>query len=124
MLNKTIIALATVMLASPVFASQELNADEVKALFSNKTFDIVNVEKNKELKGYDSEDGRHFVYIPWKNKVSKRKWLMDGNMHCTSHPKRGDICKVIKPVGDGVYHGYSDGKHTHTLSNFQEGNQL
>ena len=45
-------------------------------------------------------------------------------MHCTSHPKRGDNCKLIKHVGDGVYHGISDGQHTHTLSNFREGNQL
>ena len=121
---KQLLLIASVFLVSPAFAVDELTADEIKALFSDKTFDIHNVEKDKRLMGYDSADGKHLVYIPWKDKTSKRKWWIEGNMHCTSHPKRGDNCKKMKHVGDGVYHGFSDGKHTHTLSNFRDGNQL
>jgi len=66
-----------------------LSADDVKALFTNKT--------------------------------SKRKWWLEENKHCTIHPKRGDSCKFIKAGGDGAYHGITDGKHTHTLSNFRDG---
>lgn len=121
---RCLVITAAILIASPVVADDELNADEIKALFTNKTFDIHNVENDKNLKGYDSEDGTHLVYIPWKDKTSKRKWWVDGNMHCTSHPKRGDNCKTMKHTGDGVYHGFSDGKHTHTLSNFRDGNQL
>ena len=124
MLHKTIFTLIILLLATPVLASKELSADEIKALFTNKTFDIHSVAKNKNLKGYDSEDGTHLVYIPWKDKTSKRKWWIEGNKHCTSHPKRGNNCKVIKHMGDGVYHGISDGEHSHTLSNFRDGNQL
>lgn len=124
MKNKLILALTVFFLAGPVVASEELTADEIKALFTNKTFDIHNVKTDKKLKGYDSEDGMHLVYIPWKDKTSERKWWQKGNMHCTSHPKRGDNCKTMKHVGNGVYHGYSDGEHTHTLSNFRDGNQL
>ena len=124
MLDKTIFTLIVLLLATPVLANEELSADEIKTLFTNKTFDIHNVDKNKNLNGYDSESGSHLVYIPWKDKTSKRKWWIEGNKHCTSHPKRGDNCKVIKHIGDGVYHGISDGEHTHTLSNFREGNQL
>ena len=111
-------------MSNSVIASEALSAEEVKALFTNKTFDIHNVEKDKNLKGYDSNDGQHLVYIPWKDKTSERKWWIKGNMHCTSHPKRGDSCKTLKPIGDGAYHGITDGKHTHTLSNFRDGNQL
>ena len=121
---RLILALTSIFLVNPVTANDELSADEIKDLFTNKTFDIHNVVKDKRLKGYDSEDGQHLVFIPWKDKISKRKWWQEGNMHCTSHPKRGDNCKVIKHVGDGVYHGFSDGEHTHTLSNFREGKHL
>jgi hypothetical protein len=116
--------MAVMSFSGPANAADELTAEEVKALFSDKTFDIHNVQKDKDLQAYDSPDGQHKVYIPWKDKLSERKWWIEDNMHCTSHPKRGDSCKVIKQAGDGVYQGYTDGVHTHTLSNFRAGNQL
>ena len=119
----TILFIAT-FVSTPVIAGEYLTADEISALFTNKSFDIHNVIKDKNLTGYDNSDGEHYVYIPWKNKVSQRKWWIEDNKHCTSHPKRGDTCKLIKPVGDGVYHGYTDGEHTHTLSNFREGKEI
>jgi len=73
---------------------------------------------------YDSKDGEYLVSIPWKDKTSSRKRWQHGDMHCTGHPKKGDRCKIIKRAGDGVYHGFTDGDHTHTLSNFRKGNQL
>lgn len=124
MLRKAIPVLVAFLIATPALAEKELNADEIKALFTNKTFDIRNETKGKDLRGYDSEDGTHLVYIPWKDKISKRKWWVEDAKHCTSHPKRGDNCKVMKDMGDGVYHGISDGKHTHTLSNFRDGKHL
>jgi len=124
MIKKAILTLIPLLLSSPVIANEALNADDVKALFTNKTFNIHNVAKDKNVKGYDSDDGTHLIYIPWKDKTSERKWWIKDNMHCTSHPKRGDNCKLIKPVSDGVYHGISDGEHTHTLSNFRDGNLL
>ena len=119
-----LVLFASVCISSAVSAQDYLNSDQIKAVFSNKTFDILNVEKGVKLKGYDDEDGSHLVYIPKKDKISKRKWWVENDMHCTSHPKRGDNCKKMKDMGDGVYHGFSDGKHTHTLSNFRDGNQL
>lgn len=113
--------LSSTVFSSTVLASDALSADEVKALFTNKTFDIHNIAKDKKLQGYDNSEGQHFVYVPWKDKTKKRKWWLEGDKHCTSHPKRGDSCKDIKPMGDGVYHGITDGEHTHTLSNFRDG---
>ncbi len=112
------------LLTNTAFAGDSLNADDIRALFTNKTFDIHNVVKDKNLKAFNSADGKHLVYIPWKDKISKRKWWLEDNKHCTSHPKRGDSCKVIINMGEGVYHGITDAKHTHTLSNFRDGNQL
>ncbi len=107
-----------------IYASDTLSEQQIKDLFTNKTFDVLNTKKNKLLKGYDSADGTHLIYVPKKDKLSKRKWWTNGDRHCTSHPKRGDSCKSIVNMGDGVYYGYTDGKHTHTLSDFKEGNQL
>ena len=122
--KKPLAILFAFALSSTASAGEFLSADEVKNLFTNKTFDIHVVTKDKDLQGYDSAEGEHIVYIPWKDKTKKRKWWMEDNKHCTSNPKRGDSCKLIKPAGDGVYHGITDGEHTHTLSNFREGNQL
>ena len=124
MLNLKSTLLISLIFSGTAMASEPLSSDDVKALFTNKTFDIHNVIKDKNLIGFDSADGKHLVYIPWKDKTSKRKWWLDENKHCTSHPKRGDSCKVIISMGDGVYHGITGGKHTHTLSNFRDGNQL
>jgi hypothetical protein len=124
MLKKSTIYLLPLMFSGAVIAGEPLNADEVKALISNKTFDAHNVAKDKDLKVFDSSDGQHLVYIPWKDKTSKRKWWLEENKHCTSHPKLDDSCKVIINISEGVYHGITEGKHTHTLSNFRDGNQL
>lgn len=124
MFKKTAIALLPLLFSSAAMANEPLNADDVTSLFTNKTFDIHNVVTDKNLKGFDGADGQHLVYIPWKDKTSKRKWWLEGNKHCTSHPKRGDSCKYIIDIGEGVYHGKTDGKHTHTLSDFRDGNQL
>lgn len=121
---KTALALLSLIFSGTAIANAPLDAGQVKALFSNKTFDAHNVAKGKDLKVFDSTDGKHLVYIPWKDKIAKRKWWLDQNKHCTSHPKRGDSCKEIIKISEGTYHGITDGKHTHTLSNFRDGNQL
>jgi len=116
-----LIALSSFMIFNTALADEFLTETEIKALFTNHSFDIRNETTGKELQGFDNDKGQHFIYIPWKKKTSKRKWWTDGAAHCTSHPKRGDSCKKMKKIGDGVYHGITDGEHTHTLKNFRSG---
>ncbi len=124
-MNRNTLALViSLCCAGTASAADTLGESEVRALVSGKTFDIHNLETDKRLTAYSRADGTHNVYIPWKDKVSKRTWWMEGDLHCTSHPKRGNLCKEIQSAGDGVFHGFVDGKHTHVLSNFREGNQL
>ena len=118
------LGLMAIFLAGPVTAGEALTAEQVKALFTNKTFDVHNVAKDKNLQVHDADGGNHYVYIPWKDKTKQREWWIEGNKHCTSHPKRGNACKVVLDMGDGTYKGMTDGEHTHTLSNFRDGNQL
>jgi len=112
------------MFTCTVNAGGYMTEEEIKGLFTNKTFDIHNVQKDKHLKAYDGSDGEHIVYIPWKDKISNRKWWTDGNHHCTSSPKRDDRCKKMKDMGDGSYQGFADGQHVVTLSNFRDGNEV
>jgi len=116
-----VIFLSSFMLFSGAFADEFLTEAEIKALFTNHSFDIRNETKGKDLKGHADAEGRHYVYIPWKDRTSQRKWWTEGATHCTSHPKRGDSCKQMKKMGNGVYQGITDGEHTHTLSNFRPG---
>ena len=116
-----LVAISSFVLFSAAHADDFLTEDEIKSLFTNHSFDVRNETKGKDLKGFANADGEHFIYVPWKERTFKRKWWTDGATHCTSHPKRGDNCKKMKKVGDGVYHGISDGEHTHTLRNFRAG---
>jgi hypothetical protein len=109
------------LLSGAALADVALNADDVKALFSNKTFDVTVVARDIKLQAYDRDDGIHTVYLPWKDKTAERRWWVDGNRYCTSHPRYGDRCKQIEPAGNGVYHGLTEGEHTHIFSNFRDG---
>jgi len=121
-MKKTVLfALSGFMLFNTAIADEFLSETEIKALFTNHSFDVRNEAKGKDLKGFDNEDGEHYIYVPWKDKTFKRKWWTDGATHCTSHKKRGDSCKQMKNMGDGVYHGITDGEHSHTLRNFRAG---
>lgn len=123
-MKKIVSLLCLFMPAVTVQAGEYMTEAEIKYLFTNNTFDIYVVKKDKMVHGYDDADGGHLVYIPWKDKMSPRKWWTDGDTHCTSHPKRDDRCKKMKSIGDGEYEGHYNGKHVVTLSNFREGNQL
>ena len=120
-MKKTLIFLLAFFSAGLANADEFLTEAEIKTLFSNHSFDVRNEAKGKDLKAFDDDAGNHYIYIPWKDKTSDRTWWTEGNTHCTSHPKRGNSCKKMKKMGDGVYHGITDGEHSHTLSNFRPG---
>ena len=115
---------ALLLFSTSLYADNSLDEKQIKELFTNKTFTVHNVKKDRTMKGYDEENGKHFIYLANKGKLFERTWWIEDNKHCTSNAKRGDSCKVIVDMGAGVFHGYTDGKHTHTLSDFEEGNHL
>jgi hypothetical protein len=128
---KTILSATAVLfftLSSHVFSGDKLDGEQIKTLFSDKTVDIEKVDvdkkKKKYLSAYTSADGSRILYIPWKNKKSERKWWVEGDQYCGSHPKNGDYCRDIVSAGDGTYHALVNGKHLRTFSNFRDGNQL
>jgi hypothetical protein len=130
MFKKTVFFTA-LALASFAHADSYMSADEVKALMNDKTFDGVYLAKDKNFSAYEAPDGTHHVLRPSGKRDKGRTWFVnDKGQHCTTNPKwkkkwPDGRCSYVKDAGSGEYHKFSDkGKHTHTLSNFREGNKL
>ena len=126
---KTVFAaiLSLVLTASAASAGDYMSADEVKALFTGKTFDGVYLPKDKNFKAYEAPDGSHIVVNSRGKKSSGRQWSVnDKGQHCTTSKKwKEPRCTFVKDAGNGEYYKINNaGKHTHTLSNFRDGNQL
>tara|TARA_B100000780_G_scaffold232814_1_gene172867 strand:+ start:76 stop:459 length:384 start_codon:yes stop_codon:yes gene_type:complete len=126
---KTIFAalLGIGLVASAASASDYMSAADVKALFTDKTFDGVFLKKNKKFTAYEATDGSHNVVSANGKKSDGRKWSVnDKGQHCTTSKKwKEPRCSFIKDAGNGEYHKINDaGEHTHTLTNFRDGNQL
>ena len=114
---------ALVVAAGPVVADDKaLSAAEVKALFTNKTFDGHNEAKDKDFRVYAAPDGKHMVKYP-NGKTREGTWRIDaqGN-HCVTLKK--ETCGKLVSKGGGVYHKIADGTHIYTLKNFVDGNKL
>ncbi len=102
-----------------------LSKDEVVALFTDKTFDGIQVVKNKKFSTFSSSDGKFVIHYP-NGKEKSRYWRVNNDgEHCVSKKEgKGGRCSVVKSVGGGVYHKITNDEHTHTLKNFVAGNQL
>ncbi len=133
-MKKTCIAILTMLaIVNTASAADYMSADKVKALFTNKTFDGVYLPKDKHFKVYEDPDGTHHVVRSSGKRQKGRTWFVDEEgKHCTTHPKwkkkkkwKDGRCSYVKDAGNGEYHKISDkGEHTHTLTNFRDGNQL
>ena len=128
MLKRSVLVLISLLVFMQTAAAADyLTADQARALFTNKTFDGVYLPKNKAFKAYEDPDGMHNVLRPNGKRDKNRKWYVnDAGQHCTTNPKwKKARCSHVADAGNGEYHKYSDkGKHTHTLTNFRDGNQL
>ena len=119
--------LITLIIPGLAMAADPMTGEEIKAALSGKTCDIekVDVDKKKKkfLAAYYDESGKRLVHIPWKEKISKRKWWVDGDKLCGNHPKKNDYCRTVKSV-EGGYHLFDDGKHLRIFTNCRDGNHL
>lgn len=112
---------ASLLVTNGVAADAALSAEQVKALFSGKTFDGHNEDKDKDFQVYSAADGT--MIHKNRKRTKEASWEVDEDgQHCGILKRK--VCGKIVPVGDGVYHKMKNGEHTHTLKNFVEGNQL
>jgi hypothetical protein len=128
MMKKSSIALLSLFVAvNTASAAEYMSADAVKALFTDKTFDGVYLPKDKQFWAYEAPDGTHHVLRKSGKIDENRTWSVNAEgQHCTTKKKwDGPRCSYVVDAGNGEYHKINnDGEHTHTLTNFRDGNQL
>lgn len=127
MLKKLILISIVLFQCGHVNAKEFLNSEEIKATFSNKTFDFKHLKNGKKRTWYTGTNGEWIVFKHETGKTQKRKgkWWAGENEFCYKHPRNGDTCNKIFKIEDGKYGVViHTGKHIHTYSNFREGNQL
>jgi len=115
---------ASVLVFAPGYVMAEektLTADEVKNLFSGKTFDGHNEIRDKNYRAYSKADGKMIHKNARRTKEVPWEVTSDGR-HCVKF--RQNYCGSIISMGNGVYHKMRDGTHINTLKNFVDGNKL
>lgn len=104
-----------------------MSGEQLKALFSDKTCDIELLDASRQdrrfIKAYTAADGSRSLYWPWSNKIVHRKWWVEDDKYCGSHP-RSDYCRPMIDAGGGVYYGIKDGERFRKFSNCRRGDQL
>ena len=128
---RILILLVVAAAASAAHAGEYMTADEVKALMSGNTFDGVFLPKSTEFSAYEDPDGKHNVLRSNGKMDEGRTWFVnEKGQHCTNNPKWAKKwpdgrCSFVRDAGNGEYYKINNkGEHTHTLTNFREGNQL
>lgn len=124
-LKAVLIGIALLPLVDPVVAEEQLSAEEVKKLYTDKTFDGKNELAADNYRVYSSADGT--MKVVYSNGQSKTlNWRVDKKgRHCISKNEGGrDKCSKIVSMGDGVYKKITNGQHVHTMRNFVDGNHL
>lgn len=122
LLNASLLIACQTTPSKPVDISKALTAEQAKALFTNRTFDGYNELKGVDYQVFSHRDGsmihknlKRIVTVSWEIKA-------DGQ-HCAIFPVK-TFCGHVIPMGNGVYHKVSNGKHTRTMQNFIDGNQI
>lgn len=101
-----------------ILAEGELSASEIKALFSNVSFDMYNHLKEKGGRHFAYKNGK-YIQIKKNGKKKRKKWFVDEHgRFCKEKNKL--FCGKIISIGGGEYHWYMNNFHTHTMSNFRK----
>lgn len=83
-------------LSQPSHAEKTLSGDEIKALVTNKTSDVVTVD-GKSFRQYFAADGSSV-----RNNGMSSTWYVEGNKHCNTAAVNNP-CATIRDNGDGTY---------------------
>ena len=125
MIKSTLIAGLLTLTLGPAFADEDLNADEVKALFSGKTVSWVHHKKGNTGTGYFAPDGKLTGLRNGKDKI-KYGWTVNEEGELCIDKGSETNCRVIEKSGDEIrkIKVKPNGKRIHimTYSDFVDGN--
>lgn len=131
-MKKVLIFIVWTVGLNGALAADYMSADQVRQHFNDKTFDVVFLPKQISFSAYTSADGALKVVRSKGKTDPPRTWFVKGDgKRCVTHPKwknhkkwANGRCGWVKDAGNGAIHQFSlDGKHTHTFTNFRDGDQ-
>lgn len=121
MLKSALVFCALFTVAAAASAAQALNADQVKALFTNKTVEGRNEHQGFDYKAYYAADGTAQASNS-KGRHVVGTWRVDEQgRHCVTWGNEPEVCGVIVPAGHGTYQRIVDGKVTQVLKKITAG---
>jgi hypothetical protein len=99
-----------------------LSGAEIRGLFQGRSFTLIGIKSGNELIAYAGTDYCTMRYVNGERTKTVR-WYTRGDQHCCIKDSKA-VCGAIHDMGGGVYHKISDGRHSHTMKRFVEGNRL
>jgi hypothetical protein len=123
------IAAAAAMAASLVplcaISQDQLDADQLKTLFSDKTVVGINHGAGNKLQKTYFSAGGTMIQIATNGETKRGSWRVnDSNQHCVTWAGASEVCAVIVSRGDGTYQRLVGGKAAVTIQKVSAGNTL
>lgn len=116
-------ALATALVALNATAADQLNAAQLKEMFSDKTVSAINAE-NKPQTTYFSADGK-MIQKTANGEKKQGTWRVDGKgQQCIAWSGAAEVCSVVVARGDGTYQRLVGDKAVVTIQKMRQGNLL
>jgi len=124
MVVRAVLAFGLIGMSQAVLAEQRvLNADEVAAMFSDKTVWGEHAFKEKKTMSYFSADGSFTGKQLDINETTKGKWSVYKKGRLFLERGGDNLCRKVVDDG-GVIKKYKKKKHVFTYTKFEDGNKL
>lgn len=109
-------------MTAPQPEGRRLSGAEIRLLFTGNSFILIGMKSGNELIAYADSDHCTMRYVDGERTKTVR-WYTEGARHCCIKDGKA-ACGAVYDVGGGVYHKFTDGRHSHTMKAFQPGNRL
>jgi len=116
-------AMATALVALNATAADQLNAAQLKEMFSDKTVSATNAE-NKPQTTYFSADGKIIQKTPTGEKKQGTWSVNSKGEQCIAWSGAAEICSTVVARGDGTYQRMVGDKAVVTIQKMRQGNLL
>jgi hypothetical protein len=116
-------AVASALVALTATAADQLNAAQLKEMFSDKTVSATNAE-NKTQTTYFSADGK-MIQKAANGEKKQGTWRVDGKgQQCITWSGSAEVCSTVVARGDGTYQRLVGDKATVIIQKMRQGNLL
>lgn len=116
-------AIVTGLVSLSATAADQLNAAQLKDMFSDKTISAITAD-NKPQTTYFSANGKT-IQKTADGKKKQGSWRVDGKgQQCITWSGSAEVCSTVVARGDGTYQRLVGDKATVTIQKMRKGNLL